>query len=352
MGAPTVCTEQLFSGEDIECLKAMAFFCNLSESEISKQIKMHQLSYIENERFSFIEDFSEVLKESQKEFEDIFINFRENFAVVPIEIGGGNALIPLAVASSVGLPVLDCDLMGRAFPELQMMATFVHGLNCYPSVLSSFQGRTAIVTKCNKPKDLEDVLRKVVVEMGLLGTLTTPPVKVKDLKQLSMLCTYSECHTIGKAILNAKMQNLDPIDALKNAREDMTILVRGKITDIQTKTEGGFTKGRFVVESFATKNNATQKLEVEAEKVIIEFQNEYIIAFRNDDVSEPLATVPNLISVIDLQRVEGVTSADLKYGLRVCVIVLKANFRLLSETSMEFVGPRAFGYDYSFVPML
>ncbi|EQG76892.1 hypothetical protein QKA_1994 [Clostridioides difficile DA00165] len=42
--------------------------------------------------------------------------------IIPIEIGGINSLMPIAVAA--GLPILDADSMGRAFPEAQMV-TFI-----------------------------------------------------------------------------------------------------------------------------------------------------------------------------------------------------------------------------------
>ena len=42
------------------------------------------------------------------------------FAVMSCEIGGANGLEPLAIAASMGLPVVDADFMGRAFPELQV----------------------------------------------------------------------------------------------------------------------------------------------------------------------------------------------------------------------------------------
>jgi len=41
-------------------------------------------------------------------------------AVVPPEAGGVNTPVPMAVAGAVGVPVIDADGMGRAFPELQM----------------------------------------------------------------------------------------------------------------------------------------------------------------------------------------------------------------------------------------
>lgn len=41
-------------------------------------------------------------------------------AIMSAEIGGLNAVEPLCVAAQMDLPVVDCDGMGRAFPELQV----------------------------------------------------------------------------------------------------------------------------------------------------------------------------------------------------------------------------------------
>ena len=45
---------------------------------------------------------------------------KEAYAIVAGEIGGGNGLEALSVAADMGLPVVDGDFMGRAFPELQV----------------------------------------------------------------------------------------------------------------------------------------------------------------------------------------------------------------------------------------
>lgn len=47
---------------------------------------------------------------------------------MPIEIGGVNSLIPVAVAAMKGIPILDGDAMGRAFPEAQMVTFHLDGL--------------------------------------------------------------------------------------------------------------------------------------------------------------------------------------------------------------------------------
>ena len=42
-------------------------------------------------------------------------------ATLSIEAGGVNSMIPMVVAASLGLPIVDADGMGRAFPEIQMV---------------------------------------------------------------------------------------------------------------------------------------------------------------------------------------------------------------------------------------
>ncbi len=49
-------------------------------------------------------------------------------ATMPIECGGLNSMMPLVVAARTGLPVVDADGMGRAFPELNMETFSVYGV--------------------------------------------------------------------------------------------------------------------------------------------------------------------------------------------------------------------------------
>ena len=44
------------------------------------------------------------------------------------EVGGVNSTIPLVAAAALGLPLIDGDGMGRAFPELQMVLPTLDGI--------------------------------------------------------------------------------------------------------------------------------------------------------------------------------------------------------------------------------
>ena len=46
--------------------------------------------------------------------------------------GGVNSMLPIAAAARLGLPLVDCDGMGRAFPELQMVTFTIGGGSAPP----------------------------------------------------------------------------------------------------------------------------------------------------------------------------------------------------------------------------
>src|SRR5437879_474829 len=60
--------------------------------------------------------------------------------IVPEEVGGGNSLVPLRAAGYARLPLIDADLMGRAFPEIQMCTPTLWGISCTPMALTDDKG--------------------------------------------------------------------------------------------------------------------------------------------------------------------------------------------------------------------
>ena len=60
-------------------------------------------------------------------------------ALMNVEIGGLNSMEPLILGAELGIPVLDADGMGRAFPELQVNNIILcfTGDFCYLEPMSS-----------------------------------------------------------------------------------------------------------------------------------------------------------------------------------------------------------------------
>ncbi len=61
---------------------------------------------------------------------------RQAAAVISCEIGGANSMEPMITGAQAGLPVVDGDGMGRAFPELQMCTFFIYGLKPAPAAFA------------------------------------------------------------------------------------------------------------------------------------------------------------------------------------------------------------------------
>ena len=66
------------------------------------------------------------------------------YAFMPIEAGGVNSMLPIAAAARLGLPLVDCDGMGRAFPELQMVTFTIGGGSATPMALVDEKGTSCI----------------------------------------------------------------------------------------------------------------------------------------------------------------------------------------------------------------
>src|SRR5262250_121995 len=56
-------------------------------------------------------------------------------ALMPAEIGGSNGLLPLTWAGRMGLPVVDADGMGRAFPLIPQVSMHLAGIDPSPGVM-------------------------------------------------------------------------------------------------------------------------------------------------------------------------------------------------------------------------
>ena len=82
------------------------------------------------------------------------------------------------MAAHTGLPALDVDGMGRAFPELQMFAPFIYGLKAYPGAVADDKEESIVCTHADGAKILEEFFRKETVRMGYVAVLsithTTP----------------------------------------------------------------------------------------------------------------------------------------------------------------------------------
>ena len=73
-----------------------------------------------------------------------FMTGRRVAALMPAEIGGSNGLVPVSWAARMGLPVVDADGMGRAFPEVPQVAMHLAGISPSPAVMTEERGNLIV----------------------------------------------------------------------------------------------------------------------------------------------------------------------------------------------------------------
>lgn len=267
---------------------------------------------------------------------------RQVDAVLPIEIGGGNGLAPLAVASRLGLPMVDADGMGRAFPESQMTIFNIRGVSACPAVLTDATGATVTIENCDNLAH-ERIARGVSVAMGGIAHMAEYPLDGRAARENAIEGSVSAAIAVGAAIRSARAAGRDPFEGLFDALRASGLypyagaLFDGKIVDVERETRGGFSLGQVTLEGFAGTGSMT-----------LGFQNENLIARRGDEVC---AMTPDLITVMDRETAESITTERLKYGQRVKVVAAAAPAMLREARAMALVGPGAFGLDAPYRPV-
>jgi DUF917 family protein len=83
-------------------------------------------------------------------------------------------------------------------------------------------------------------------------------------------------------------------------------------------------------------------------QLLVEFQNENLVARRDGQV---IASVPDLICILDSETATAITTERLRYGQRATVIGIPTPEIMRSEAALAVWGPKAFDYDIAFVPL-
>ena len=264
-------------------------------------------------------------------------------ATMPIECGGINSMIPLIVAAETGLPVVDADGMGRAFPELSMETFAVYGVHGSPLALAGERGERVIIDTGDDDRQMEWLARAVTIRLGGVGHIAEYAMSGEDVKRTAVPRTLSMALALGRAIRLAREEKRSPFDAIRDTLattlyQHVRTLFEGKVVDVDRRTTEGFAKG---VARISPADGGGDELE-------IRFQNENLIALRN---GEMVAIVPDLICVVDSESAEPITTEGLRYGQRVRVLGISTPEMMRTPAALAAFGPEAFGLAERFSPV-
>lgn len=260
---------------------------------------------------------------------------REPQAAVALEIGGGNAFAPLPGAARRGIPLLDADSIGRAFPELQMSSCHLAGVVPSPTFLVDACDNLALL-RTGDTVQMERFCRALTVEMGSSAALSIYPMRGAQAREALVGGTVSLAIALGSCVRQARHKGENPAQALV-AFAGGRHFGSGMITSIDQRIEKGFLRGSLTVQG-----------DREEESFSVDYQNEYLLLSR---AGQPLAATPDLLVLLEEETGEAITSDSLQYGMRVALLALPAHGLWRTPRGLSLVGPQAFGYaiDYASV---
>jgi DUF917 family protein len=253
-----------------------------------------------------------------------------------VEAGGVNSMIPFAAAATLGLPLIDADAMGRAFPELQMKLPGLAGIGTAPMAIADEKGNVCLLQTVANTWS-ERLARNLTVEMGCSTATSQLIMRGRDVRRSMALGTLTLAERLGSQVRLAQAQHTDPVAAAIEVLGGH-LLFEGKVVDVFRLTTNGFGQGEVRLAGLESSHGSILDLD---------FRNEYLAAKRDGAV---VATTPDLIIAVDTLSGEPVNTEALRFGMRLSVMVAPCDDRWRSPAGLELVGPRYFGYDIDYRP--
>lgn len=272
-------------------------------------------------------------------------------ATMPAECGGLNSMVPLLAAARLGLPVVDADGMGRAFPELSMTTFGACGVPGSPMAIADEQGSVAVLDSGTDNRRLESLARALAVSMGASAWMGLYPMSGADVRRTAVPRTVSTALQLGRTVREARESHRDPFGQLGEALSHTAyrhgrVVFSGKVVDVERRTTDGFAQGRAAIAGENAQGaEAADGTDGTCELV---FQNENLLARVDGRI---VAVVPDLVTVLHAESGQPVTTEALSFGQRVRVFVISAPDLLCTPEALATFGPRAFGIDEDYRPV-
>lgn len=248
-------------------------------------------------------------------------------AVGVIEIGGLNALAAVLAASQLEVPLIDGDLMGRAFPSINMTTMAVSGHTASPLAIVGPAGDTVVVPNCSA-RLAQALLASTAGAMGGAAALALYPTTASVLHTVGIRQTLSTCIALGEAFLSHRGDD----SASLARRLGGSLLFEGRVDEIRPRYSHA--PGSVTLTNLRSGSAARVDL------------LEEFLAVTVDGTTQ--ASTPDVIVALDQSSGHLLGTDQVRLGQTLAIVTVPALHRW-PDGAAAVVGPAAFGLDLEVV---
>ncbi|GAB2991483.1 DUF917 domain-containing protein [Amycolatopsis acidiphila] len=254
-------------------------------------------------------------------------------ALISIEVGGLNGLLPIVAAHELGLSVVDADLSGRGLPRLDQLSVATVGRGLAPAVVAEPSGQV-LVLATGSDATIERTARAFLASSSGWAILALAPIPASALPAAAVLDTVSGALELGRRVL-ALGESPDPAALAAAIRGE--VLATGRVLEVSRRVgpgehgRPGFGRGSVTLTDH--RDGSLLRLEME---------NEYLLALRD---GHAVASTPDVLTVADRRTCVPISCDAIREGVEVAVLRLPAASFWTDPRHLPVLGPRAFGID-------
>ncbi|MCD6188573.1 MAG: DUF917 family protein [Thermococcus sp.] len=240
--------------------------------------------------------------------------------LISSENGGYSTINGWIQSAVLEVPIVDAPADGRAHPTGVMGAIGLHRIPDYISIQTAVGGNkergkyVEVIAKGSLERAAK-MIREAAVQAGGLVAVTRNPVTPEYVKENAAVGAISQAIEVGR-IIQENMSDVDQmVEKIIGYLGGGKVIDRGEVEQVTLETRGGFDIGKVIVKG----SNDT--------KYEITFWNEFMTL--EDSEGRRYGTFPDLITMINLQTGLPLTSAEVKQGNEVLLLVIPKEYIIL-----------------------
>jgi uncharacterized protein len=128
-----------------------------------------------------------------------------------------------------------------------MITPSMYGRKLTPVFLSDEKKNQCLLSNSESDKSAELLLRHIVAHLGCIGGIACDPLSKDEMDKLCIKNSLSRAWRLGRSILEARKEKINPLEAIKSAENGKLIFV-GKMIDVHRYTAKGYNFGEIKLE--------------------------------------------------------------------------------------------------------